>query len=40
MLLMCADFFFFLLLVWMSEYFRVGLQLLEDVDDMFPRFLR
>ena len=23
----------------MYEYFGVGLQLLEDVDDMFPRFL-
>ncbi|KAK9993607.1 hypothetical protein SO802_023310 [Lithocarpus litseifolius] len=25
--------------VWMYEYFGVGSQLLEDVDDMFPRFL-
>ncbi|KAK9998200.1 hypothetical protein SO802_017803 [Lithocarpus litseifolius] len=27
-------------IVWMYEYFGVGPQLWEDVDDMFPRFLR
>ena len=35
LLLMSVDFF----QVWMYEYFGVGSQLLEDVDDMFPRFL-
>ena len=33
---MCVNFFF---QVWMYEYFGVGLQLLEDADDMLPRFL-
>ena len=35
-LIMCVDFS----QVWMYEYFGVGPQLLEDVNDMFPRFLR
>ena len=36
-LMMCAIFFF---QVWMYEYFGVGSQVLEDVGDMYPRFLR
>ena len=36
LLMICVDYFF---QVWMYEYFGVGPQLLEDVDDIFPRFL-
>ena len=32
-------YYFFFPQVWMYEYFGVGPQLLEDVDDMFLRFL-
>ena len=45
LLLMFVDFLFFFfyffhfLQVWMYEYFGVGPQLLEDVDDVFRRFL-
>jgi len=34
-LMMYVEFF----KVWMYEYFRVGPQVLEDVIDMYPRFL-